>query len=129
MIVGIEHLKVLEEWAPKQEQIYRDACDVGVWARPRTIVRRDITNAVKGLVETYHSSRHEWGREPKGVTVTTFIPFEMDGDDYAGCFVRVSFCPTRRSAFISITLSHDCWSKAKRTIGVDSETPFKEFIR
>lgn len=128
MIIGTEQLKTLEYWLPQQQRIFPDACDCGLWARRESKLYGIIGKAVRELGDIYHSKVVEWGRESqRGQTCSLFVPFEMDAGDYQGCFVRVSFCPTRRSSYISIELTRDCWSKAKRTMGIDSPTPFKEF--
>lgn len=126
MIIGTGHLKTLEYWAAKQERIFPDACDAGLWAKRDSKLYGIIGKALRGLRETYHSNVSEWGREfQRGQTFRLFVPFEMDDNDYVGCVVQVSFCPTRRSSYISITIDHSTWSQAKLRIGVDADTPFK----
>lgn len=126
MIVGIEYLKTLEFWAPKQERIYGDACDCGLWARPGSKLEGILRKAIHGLCKVYRHEVQRWGRaDRQGTTILTFVPFEKDGDEIVGVLVRVAQCPTRRSQFISIDFSRDVWSKARLTMGMgDAASPF-----
>lgn len=102
MIAGKESFIELEELCKKQQRIYPDACDAGIWNNKE--VRRKIKKACKELSNIYLCKTSYWGRNKKGVTWNCFVPFEKDGGKYVGVKVFVSLCPTKRSSFFSINI-------------------------
>lgn len=93
MIVGIEHLKVLEEFAKRQTRVYPDACDYGyVWGDKEELSR--LRNATVGLMELFEFESKRWGgpNTEGGKSVKLFIPFEQDGPEYAGVSVWIATC-------------------------------------
>lgn len=104
MILGKEYLVQLEDLAAKQERIFPDAADVGLWVNSPSF-RERVRALCQGLREIYLGKTRRWCC---GSSWECFVPFEMEHGAYVGVTVRVSLNVTRKGkSFFSIDIFRD----------------------
>jgi hypothetical protein len=79
MGIGKEYIHPLEELARRQERIYPDACDYGIWDTPA--IRKTIKECLNGLKQLEGGEARTW---TNGSSYTTRLGYEMDGDTVSG---------------------------------------------
>ena len=105
-MIGTEYLTVLETLARKQDQIYPDACDYGIWeTEENTTLIRD---AMRGLSDL---EGHKTTRWETGCACESRLGFEVDNGIVWGVTVKVTkHTDTRkRKAFFSIDIQRAGW--------------------
>lgn len=114
MFPGKESFVQLEELAQKQTRIYPDACDVGIRV-DEVELRNRIRQACKELAVIYKNQAERWNFGSKW---SCFIPFEMEGREYIGVTLTVTFNEdrTRKVKFFHIDIQRSR----------QEEDPFKE---
>lgn len=110
MIIGVEHLQVLEKYAKMQIPIYPgEACDTGIHLLTPDAekVLDRIREACKGLAKDFAGKANKW---TGGSAWSCFVPFEQEDGVYTGVRVVVSVQKiggrgiNRHSRFVSIDL-------------------------
>lgn len=110
MKIGIEGLKTLEYWAERQERLFQDSCDHGIWHNPK--LAELLRQACRILNKEFKSNSAKWGT---GCSWECFVPTTYSPKDqtFSGVQVRVAMCKTLRRGkkFFSIDIFRETTKK------------------